>query len=112
VTESLNIEIIKQMLEEERENLRQQLQISSEDGRTESKNPDHMDMAEAYSDHERFHALHALEQKQLDQIEAALQAIAAGTYGRCQHCHQPILLERLQALPYATMCVTCQSQYG
>lgn len=110
--ESLNIETIKQMLEEDREKLRQMLQITSGNGRTESKNPDLMDMAEAYSDHERFHALQALEQKQLDQVEAALQAIEEGTYGRCQHCHQLILLERLQALPYATMCVSCQAQYG
>jgi DnaK suppressor protein len=112
MTENLNIETIKQMLEEEREKLWQQLKISSGDDYTKSKNPDHMDMAEAYSDHERFQALQALEHKHLDQVEAALQAIAAGTYGRCQHCHQPILLERLQALPYATMCVSCQAQHG
>ena len=112
MTESLNIETIQRMLEEEREKLRQQLQVSSGNGRTESINPDHMDIAEAYSDHERFHALQVLEQKQLDQVEAALRAIAAGSYGRCQHCHQPIPFERLQILPYATMCVNCQAQYG
>ncbi|UCC52776.1 MAG: TraR/DksA C4-type zinc finger protein [Anaerolineaceae bacterium] len=109
MTESLNTKMIQQMLEEEREKLRQQLQISSGDGRAEAKNPDHMDIAQAYSDQERFHAVQTLEQEHLDQVEAALQAIVEGSYGRCQHCHQPIPLERLQVLPYATMCVSCQA---
>jgi len=112
MTESLNIATIQQMLEREREKLRQQLNVSAEDGRSESKNPDHMDMAQSYSDQERSRALHLLEQQHLVQVEAALQAIEAGTYGRCQHCQQPIPLERLQILPHAMMCVSCQAQYG
>lgn len=112
MTESLNIETIQQMLEEEREKLRQQLQISSGNSSDDSKNPDQMDMAQAYSDQERDNTLHTFEQKHLDQVEAALQAMAEGSYGRCQHCHRPIPLERLQALPYATMCVSCQAKHG
>ena len=112
MTESLNMAMIQQMLEEEREKLRQQLQILSGNGHTESKNPDQMDIAQAYSDQERSRALQTFEQKHLDQVEAALQAIAEGSYGRCQHCHQPIPLERLQILPHAMMCVSCQAQYG
>ena len=110
--ESLNMKMIQQMLEEKRAELRQQLQISSRDGHAEAKNPDYMDVAQAYSDQERFHAVQILEKAHLDQVEAALQAIAEGSYGRCQHCHQPIPLERLQVLPDATMCVTCQAQQG
>lgn len=112
MVEDLNMTTIQQMLEAEREKLRQQLNISVEDDRSESKNLDHMDIAQAYSDQERSRALHLLDKKQLGQVEAALQAIAEGNYGRCQHCHQPIPFERLQILPYATMCVNCQAQYG
>jgi RNA polymerase-binding protein DksA len=104
--------MIKHMLEEEREKLQQQLLVSSGNGRPESKNPDLMDMAEAYSDQERFSALQTLEQKQLTQIETALQAIVEDRYGRCHHCQKPIPFERLQILPYATMCVSCKAQYG
>ena len=109
--EDPNITTIQQTLEGERERLRQQLQVSSGSDQTKSKNPDHMDIAQAYSDQERFHALLTLEQKQLAQVEAALKAIAEGRYGRCQHCHQPIPLERLQILPHAMMCVNCQAQH-
>lgn len=110
--ESLNMGMIQQILEEEGEKLRQRSQRSSGNGRIESKNPDHMDIAQAYSDQERFHAVRILEQEHIDQIAVALQSIAEGSYGRCQHCHKPIPRERLQALPYATLCVSCQTQHG
>lgn len=112
MTESLNTEMIRQILEEECEKLRQRSHKSSGTGRAESKNPDHMDIAQGYSDQERYHAIHILEQEHIDQIADALQAITEGSYGRCQHCHKPIPRERLQALPYATMCVSCQTQHG
>ncbi|MCB8943265.1 MAG: TraR/DksA C4-type zinc finger protein [Ardenticatenaceae bacterium] len=111
MTEGLKMATIQQMLEMERETLRQQLYLSGEVGRSESKNPDHMDIAQNYSDQERSQALHSLEQQHLARIEAALQAIAEGNYGRCQQCHQHIPLERLYILPYAIMCVQCQAQH-
>ena len=43
------------------------------------------------------------------QIEAALQRLDAGTYGVCERCGQPIPPRRLEALPYATLCVACQA---
>jgi RNA polymerase-binding protein DksA len=42
------------------------------------------------------------------QVQAALRARQAGTYGVCQECGQPIPEERLQARPEATLCVECQ----
>lgn len=41
----------------------------------------------------------------LDEIEAALTRIAEGTYGLCRSCGQPIAPERLEAVPYATLCI-------
>jgi DnaK suppressor protein len=43
----------------------------------------------------------------LDEINAALERIADGTFGRCTHCGSPISEERLKALPYAPTCVRC-----
>lgn len=45
----------------------------------------------------------------LAQINAAFQRLDAGTYGICTRCGQPIAEERLDALPYAVYCITCQS---
>jgi RNA polymerase-binding protein DksA len=38
-------------------------------------------------------------------IEAALDRIESGTYGICVVCGKPIAAERLEAVPYATLCI-------
>jgi len=43
----------------------------------------------------------------LDDINAALQRIADGTFGRCTACSSTISEERLKALPYTPLCVRC-----
>ncbi|MEZ5419715.1 MAG: TraR/DksA family transcriptional regulator [Vicinamibacterales bacterium] len=40
-------------------------------------------------------------------IQAALRRIDAGTYGQCARCGRAVGDARLQALPFATTCVTC-----
>lgn len=41
-------------------------------------------------------------------ILAALARIESGTFGRCEGCGNPIPDERLEALPIATLCVSCK----
>jgi RNA polymerase-binding protein DksA len=47
------------------------------------------------------------EQATLEQVQAALGRIGAGTYGRCEECGEPIAKPRLQALPYTRHCIQC-----
>ncbi|MFH1267352.1 MAG: TraR/DksA family transcriptional regulator [Planctomycetota bacterium] len=47
----------------------------------------------------------------LEKIEAALERLEEGTYGECEECGAKIPKTRLNALPYATMCVKCASEY-
>lgn len=44
----------------------------------------------------------------IGQIAAALERIAAGTFGTCIRCTQLIATERLAVVPYAESCVSCQ----
>ena len=44
----------------------------------------------------------------LGEIDAALKRIEEGTYGTCTNCDRPIPVERLEALPWATLCIDCQ----
>jgi DnaK suppressor protein len=44
----------------------------------------------------------------LTQIDDALRRMDAGTYGRCESCGEYIEVERLEVLPYATMCMDCK----
>jgi RNA polymerase-binding protein DksA len=41
----------------------------------------------------------------LTEIEAALERIVNGSYGICVVCGRPIGEERLQAVPWATLCI-------
>jgi RNA polymerase-binding transcription factor DksA len=44
----------------------------------------------------------------VDDIQAALNRMACGTYGRCQQCGRMIAADHLQASPTARWCATCQ----
>ena len=50
------------------------------------------------------------EKDALDQIDGALQRITDGTFGRCEECGELIPKVRLEAIPYAALCVRCASQ--
>jgi RNA polymerase-binding protein DksA len=41
----------------------------------------------------------------LDEVDAALVRIEEGTFGTCVVCGKPIAEERLEAIPYATLCI-------
>jgi DnaK suppressor protein len=46
----------------------------------------------------------------LSQIEASLERIEEGTYGQCEDCGMKIPKSRLNAIPYAILCVRCAQQ--
>lgn len=48
------------------------------------------------------------ERQLLLQVEAALSRFELGNFGACVHCGDPIALPRLQALPWARLCINCQ----
>jgi DnaK suppressor protein len=49
-----------------------------------------------------------LDVKLLREVEDALRRMEQGTYGICHECDEPISLKRLDAIPWAKYCVTCQ----
>ena len=51
-----------------------------------------------------------LEARELRQVERAMAKIKAGNYGVCEACSAKIPVERLNALPYSTLCVKCQRE--
>jgi DnaK suppressor protein len=44
---------------------------------------------------------------ELQQLDAALERLAAKRYGLCQSCGAPIEVRRLAAVPYALRCTRC-----
>ena len=47
--------------------------------------------------------------EELAQVGAARRRLQEGHYGLCVKCGQPIDLRRLEALPAAACCLTCQA---
>jgi RNA polymerase-binding protein DksA len=68
------------------------------------------DVASDDIDRKMIEALGSQEVKRLNLIDSALSRIKEGKYGHCIKCGGPIPSERLEALPYALMCIECKSE--
>ena len=70
------------------------------------------DTATATFDRELDEGLEEGAQQTLVDIDAALARIEAGTYGTCEVCGQAIAPERLEAIPWARLCIDDQRRVG
>jgi RNA polymerase-binding protein DksA len=68
------------------------------------------DIASETFEREKDLAMAESVQTTLRRVNEALDKLDHGTYGRCDSCGQPISEQRLKALPFATLCVTCQER--
>ena len=50
--------------------------------------------------------------EQLRQIEKALERIEEGTYGTCEICGKEIPVDRLEAVPWTTLCIEDARRLG
>ncbi|MFC1687978.1 TraR/DksA family transcriptional regulator [Patescibacteria group bacterium] len=46
----------------------------------------------------------------LEDVNAALEKIDAGTYGVCSSCGNEIQMKRLEIVPSATLCIECRNK--
>jgi DnaK suppressor protein len=71
------------------------------------------DMADQASGNNEVHIQLKLKQtdaKILRNIEEALWRLENGTYGICRECNEPIAPARLNAIPWARLCITCKEK--
>jgi RNA polymerase-binding protein DksA len=71
---------------------------------------DFADIASDDIDRKMIEMLGSQELKRLKLIESAQTRIKQGKYGHCIKCDRPIPPERLEAIPYALMCIDCKSE--
>lgn len=113
------LERFRKRLEEEKDRLEEQIEDYERDLEearlTESssdRSPDPGN-AEASSMKLEYAKELSIEQNTLDllsKVNRALDRVAAGTYGTCESCGNAIPVERLDVLPYSTLCVECASR--
>jgi DnaK suppressor protein len=66
------------------------------------------DTATETVDREIDYTLEASDGRLLTAIDSALNRIEDGTYGTCVNCGAQIAPERLEAMPWATLCIDCK----
>ena len=68
------------------------------------------DIASEDIDRKIIEALGSQELRRLKLIDSALNRISQGQYGHCIRCGIQIPQDRLEALPYALMCINCKTE--
>lgn len=73
--------------------------------RDSGSDDDAADTGTATSERERAQSLARNARAILAQVDDSLKRMDDGTYGLCERCGEPIEPGRLEALPYATLCL-------
>jgi DnaK suppressor protein len=110
------VEKFRKRLEEERDRLQslideyeQELEVARLTESSSDRSPDPGN-AEAGSMKFEYEKELSLEQNTVDllnKVEHALERVASGNFGICESCGASIPVERLDVLPYASLCVDC-----
>ena len=99
---------LKEMMESRASELRQGLRamLSGPADPVEVRDPEEWGRTSAEQDLDL--TLMEMQAETCRRIDDALQRLEQGTYGSCEECDEEIPAARLQALPFATLCITCQ----
>jgi RNA polymerase-binding protein DksA len=107
----MNKDYFKTKLEKEKERLEKEISyFRSEDpytNSTRSRGNLDDDITEI-EEHDRLNATKVDLESSLRDVEQALQRIEKGTFGKCSNCGDSISEERLEVMPTASLCLTCQ----
>jgi DnaK suppressor protein len=105
MNESQKIQL-KNILLEELKDLKEGLESHDDLERTELSNYDNHpgDNASDLTTQLTEYAMDDFKEESVDKIEAALEAIEKGTYGKCKVCQRAISFDRLEAVPTTLTC--------
>ncbi len=104
-------DLIRKRLEEERDRLRKQICQQEVLGKEHSGYRNHIaDDATDVFEQTKNLALRRNLERLLEQVEDALHRLDEGKYGICKDCGEEISPARLEAIPYATLCIKCQQR--
>ncbi len=112
---TIDADRIRKIMSDEREKLVHQLDELGSDENGDLR-PD-LDFGEGFADaaavtSERTEVLGLVEtlKAQLDDVDAAVEKLDAGTYGVCESCGKKIGAARMEGRPASRYCVDCKSR--
>lgn len=103
---------MKEALIELKEEIVAQLMVNNDDFRhivEKMESKDVIDIAADDVDRKMLEAVGTKDINRLKLIDSALTRIEQGKYGHCVKCNKIIPVERLEAIPYALLCISCKS---
>ena len=108
-----NLKQFRQMLEEKSTELRSHMGAHSASAvlAIQLDPYDSADWAEKSHEEWVFLQKNSVDMEQLREIDEALIRLREDTYGTCQDCGLPVSRKRLEALPWARFCVSCQERH-
>lgn len=111
MTEQGRLAELRVALEEQRDNLRKEIADQGGDPDSDDAAIDvergFADSAHSTAERARLIAVMKALRSNLRWVDRALKKMDLGTYGTCERCGNPIPEERLEALPWALLCVDC-----
>ena len=112
--DALDLASLRSELEEHRDALRKEISAQGADPGSEDFLVDlergFADSAHSTAERARLIALVKELRANLLDVERALAKMDQGAYGTCERCHQPIAPERLEAIPWARLCMACKQK--
>jgi RNA polymerase-binding protein DksA len=107
------VEKMNKSLSELKSEIISNLLVSNEDFKEIVEGMDPKDLADIASDdidRKMIEAIGSQDLKRLRLIDSALTRIQQGKYGLCIKCGKHIPQNRLEAIPYALMCIECKTE--
>jgi len=106
------LEYYKKKLQAMREDLLRTIARTEEEGRAADDDPtvDLADKAANSYTKEFLFGQTNTDRTTLALIDAALERIKRGTYGTCAHCETELQQKRIEAVPWARHCTSCQEK--
>lgn len=100
---------VRKELEDERKRLLREISLQDAlDRELIGYGNDSADKATENFEHAKNAALRRNLERLLRQVEDALRRLKQGAYGLCARCEQEIDPARLDAIPYAILCIKCK----
>ncbi|MGB8659098.1 MAG: TraR/DksA C4-type zinc finger protein [Candidatus Acidiferrum sp.] len=106
------LDYYKKKLQTRREELMKTIARTQEEGRTADEDPtvDLADKAANSYTKEFLFGMTNTDRTILNMIDAALKRIQTDDYGVCANCQEEMQQKRLEAVPWAKHCLTCQEK--
>lgn len=106
------LEYYKKKLQALREDLLRTIARTEEEGRAADDDPtvDLADKAANSYTKEFLFGQTNTDRSTLNLVDAALERIRRGTYGTCVHCETELQQKRIEAVPWARHCTSCQEK--